>query len=148
MDNSYTLIRSRRKTLSLSVTPEGVVVRAPLRLARRDIDAFVESRRDWIAAQEAKINQRRLALADIPPLTQAQLAALKAQARAVFSQRAAHLAPPEVLDSVVVHELCHILEHNHSPRFYAQVLRVFPDYRQWNAWLKAHGPELMRRLGA
>ncbi len=185
MDNSYTLIRSRRKTLSLSVTPEGVVVRAPLRLARRDIDAFVESRRDWIAAQEAKITQRRLALADIPPLTQAQLAALKAQARAVFSQRAAHfaplagvrygkitvraqrtrwgscsargdlsfnclllLAPPEVLDSVVVHELCHILEHNHSPRFYAQVLRVFPDYRQWNAWLKAHGPELMRRLGA
>ena len=45
------------------------------------------------------------------------------------------LAPPEVLDSIVVHELCHRREMNHSERFYAEVLRVFPDYRKWN---KAH----------
>lgn len=56
------------------------------------------------------------------------------------------LAPPEVLDSVVVHELCHRKEMNHSQRFYAEVLRVFPDYWKWNGWLKEHGDQLMRRM--
>ena len=56
------------------------------------------------------------------------------------------LAPPEVLDSVVVHELCHRKEMNHSPRFYAEVLRVFPEYRKWNRWLKDNGALLMARL--
>ena len=54
------------------------------------------------------------------------------------------LAPPEVLDSVVVHELCHRLEMNHSPRFYAEVLRVFPEYRKWHGWLKENGKVLMK----
>ena len=49
------------------------------------------------------------------------------------------LAPPEVVDSVVVHELCHRKEMNHSDKFYAEVLRVFPDYWKWNKWLKEHG---------
>ena len=40
--------------------------------------------------------------------------------------------PPEVLDSVVVHELCHRKEMNHSDKFYAEVLRVFPDYWKWD----------------
>ncbi len=56
------------------------------------------------------------------------------------------LAPAEVIDSVVVHELCHRKEMNHSPRFYAEVLRVFPEYRRWYGWLKEHGPTLMERL--
>ncbi len=56
------------------------------------------------------------------------------------------LAPARVLDSVVVHELCHRREMNHSPRFYAEVLRVFPEYRRWYGWLKEHGPALMERL--
>ena len=56
------------------------------------------------------------------------------------------LAPPEVLDSVVVHELCHRKQPNHSQRFYAEVLRVFPDYRKWDGWLKKNGAALLRRL--
>ena len=53
------------------------------------------------------------------------------------------LAPPEVIDSVVVHELCHRKEMNHSARFYAEVLRVFPDYHKWDKWLKDNGTILM-----
>ncbi len=56
------------------------------------------------------------------------------------------LAPPEVLDSIVVHELCHRKEMNHSKRFYAEVLRVFPDYKIWNKWLKENGELLLARL--
>lgn len=56
------------------------------------------------------------------------------------------LAPPEVLDSVIVHELCHRKEMNHSDRFYAEVLRVYPDYKQWNQWLKDNGAMLMAMM--
>lgn len=56
------------------------------------------------------------------------------------------LAPPEVIDSVVVHELCHRKQMNHSPRFYDEVLRVFPDYNKWNKWLKENGASIMCRL--
>ena len=56
------------------------------------------------------------------------------------------LTPPEVIDSVVVHELCHRKEMNHSDRFYEEVLRVFPDYWKWNKWLKENGGELIQRM--
>lgn len=56
------------------------------------------------------------------------------------------LAPDEVLDSVVVHELCHLKQLNHSSAFYQEVFRVFPNYRQCDKWLKEHGTELMARL--
>lgn len=56
------------------------------------------------------------------------------------------LAPPEVIDSVVVHELCHRKVMNHSKRFYAEVLRVFPEYRKWQKWLRLNGSALMRRM--
>ena len=55
------------------------------------------------------------------------------------------LAPPEVLDAIVAHELCHRKEMNHSKRFYAHLLSIYPEYHKWHAWLKAHGGELMQR---
>ncbi len=58
------------------------------------------------------------------------------------------LAPPEVLDCIVVHELCHRKEMNHSERFYAEVLKVFPEYHKWHAWLREHGPALIARMKA
>lgn len=55
------------------------------------------------------------------------------------------LAPPQVLDSIIVHELCHRKVMNHSPAFYAEVLKAFPEYRTWEKWLKENGPLLMKR---
>ncbi len=57
------------------------------------------------------------------------------------------LVPPAVRDYVVIHELCHRKELNHSPRFWAEVARVMPDYRQHERWLKVNGGTLIRRLG-
>ena len=56
------------------------------------------------------------------------------------------LTPPEVIDSVVVHELCHRKEMNHSDKFYAEILKVFPEYWKWNNWLKENGDLLIKRM--
>lgn len=48
--------------------------------------------------------------------------------------------PPIVQDYVIIHELAHLLEMNHGPRFWALVKRAMPDYKQWEAWLDEHGP--------
>ncbi len=52
------------------------------------------------------------------------------------------MAPEAVVDYLVVHELCHMLEHNHSPLFWQQVERVLPEYRQQRRWLKDNGKYL------
>lgn len=56
------------------------------------------------------------------------------------------LTPPQVIDSVVVHELCHRRQMNHSGRFYEEVRRVFPEYDKWNRWLKENGAAVMLRM--
>ncbi len=56
------------------------------------------------------------------------------------------LTPPQVIDSVVVHELCHRKEMNHSAEFYAEVLKVFPDYFYWDRWLKQYGTGILMRV--
>lgn len=49
------------------------------------------------------------------------------------------LMPPEIQDYVVVHELCHRKEMNHSPEFWSEVEKVLPDYRERKKWLKENG---------
>ena len=52
------------------------------------------------------------------------------------------MAPPQVLDYVVIHELSHLHEFNHPARFWRLVEGVMPDYEVWKKWLKNHGSEL------
>jgi len=56
------------------------------------------------------------------------------------------IAPPEVLEYVVVHELCHIKIRNHSAHFWALVAEHLPDYQSRRHWLKKHGSSLMMGL--
>lgn len=56
------------------------------------------------------------------------------------------LMPPEVFDYVVVHELCHLKEMNHSPKFWAEVEKHLPDYKARKKWLKEQGRSIMERL--
>ena len=52
------------------------------------------------------------------------------------------MAPPRVLDYVAAHEVAHMLEMNHSPRFWAVVERLFPQWQVERAWLKREGHSL------
>ena len=184
----YELIRSRRKTLAVEIRPDGqVLVRAPLRLPRREIERFLMEKSDWIRVHRAKVLQRRAQEEANPvsSLTKEQLRTLKKRAAAAISERVEYfapivgvtygnitirsqktrwgscsskgnlnfnclllLAPPEVLDYVVVHELCHRKQMNHSPLFWAEVERVLPDYKASVRWLKQNGRRLMHLIGA
>ena len=174
----YRLVRSSRKTIAIEIMPNAeVVVRAPNRMPKAAIEAFLLEKRNWLEKHLAK---------QIPPLsafTNVQIDALTQQARSAIPERVAYyapvvgvtygritirsqhtrwgscssrgnlnfncllmLAPEKVVDYVVVHELCHRKEMNHSPRFWAEVERILPDYRQSKRWLKENGQSLMGRL--
>ena len=53
------------------------------------------------------------------------------------------LAPPEVLDYVVVHELCHRKQMNHSKAFWLEVEKVLPNYKEVRRWLKEEGSQMI-----
>lgn len=57
------------------------------------------------------------------------------------------LAPPHVLDYVAAHEVAHLAEMNHGPRFWALVKKLLPDYDASKRWLKIYGADLHRYGG-
>ena len=176
MQVEYKVIRCKRKTVAIQIHPDGtVIVRAPLKMPAKDIHAFVEEKADWIAkhlpkrdvtpftAEEIR-ELAEAALEDIPKRVQhyAPLVGVTCGRITIRNQRSRWgscsakgnlnfncllmLCPEEVRDYVVVHELCHRIEMNHSPKFWAEVERVCPDYRLHRKWLKDHGNELIGRL--
>lgn len=56
------------------------------------------------------------------------------------------LLPDDVIDSVVVHELCHRKHMNHLAKFYAEIDKVFPDYKRCHLWLKQDGGMYLNRI--
>ncbi len=53
------------------------------------------------------------------------------------------LAPNRMVDYVVIHELCHLIHHDHSPEFWREVERVMPDYQQCRKWLRENSEGLV-----
>ncbi len=166
----YILIRSKRRTVALEVKPDlTVVVRAPLRMTKKQIDDFVLKNRDWLnraiertAGRQARneatdlreAELKRAAKNYLPGRTEAwakimnlspagvkitsartRFGSCSAKNRICYSWRLMAY-PKEAVDYVIVHELAHILQKNHSPRFYAVVEKYLPDWRERRKLLK------------
>ena len=184
-DYEITLIRSRRKSLAIEITPElQVVVRAPARMPVREINAFVQEKDDWIHAYLQQMAEKKRLREQYrkQALSKEELQELATQAVKLIPQKVHYYAqiigvtygritirnkrtrwgscsgkgnlnfncllllmPEEVLDYVVVHELCHRKEMNHSARFWEEVEKILPDYRQCRKWLKDNGGRIMDR---
>lgn len=161
----YEIIYSSRRTLALEITRDcRVLVRAPRGISAQRIDTFVSARQDWLTTHLER--QRQHLAAAAPPLTAADIAALKAKARAILPEKIDRYSrrmglfptgvkitsarsrygscngknslcfscflmncPEEAIDLVVVHELAHIREKNHGPRFYELLSAVLPDWK-------------------
>ena len=176
MDNFYniklTILRSRRKTISCTIKDGAIEVRAPYRMSEAQIKEFLTKHRAWIEKTLQKDRKLKEELETLPALSYNDICELAEKAKEVIPERVRYyagkigvtygsctakgnlnfncllmLTPSEVLDSIVVHELCHRKHMNHSAEFYAEVLRVYPDYRKWEKWLKENGKRLIAQMG-
>ncbi len=182
MKTDYTLIRSRRRTVSVEITENAtVVVRAPKWMSKGEIDSFVESHAEWIDKYLNKVEKRNVKASDSAPISENELNALLILAEAQIPDKVQHYAeligvtykkvtirnqktlwgsctsdgnlsfnclimkaPESVRDYVIVHELCHRKEMNHSKAFWKCVESVLPDYKTSRKWLKEEGAVLMK----
>lgn len=209
-DTAYTLVRSNRKTIALQIKADArLIIRAPMRAKTAAIDAFVNSKRDWIIKKQLELLCSlkryedvsledggrlpylgglcvvRRAAADKITCADGEIIVperfsetevvswLKNEAKSFILPRVSHfsqlsgfkcravkitgaktrwgscsatnnlsftwrlvMCPTEVIDYVVVHELCHVAHKNHSREFWRAVGEIIPDYKDRRSWLR------------
>ena len=127
----YQVVRSDRKTMTLEVRRDGnIVVRAPLRTGLPRIRRFVNQKQEWVLGCLERTKEYRE--------QKTRWGSCSSEKNLNFNWKLI-LAPPEVLDYVVVHELCHLKEMNHSKAFWEEVGKVMPEYETHKLWLKENG---------
>ena len=127
------IIRSVRRSISIEIKLDEMIVRAPKGMSRKQIDDFLYKKRSWIEKHFKIMEEKKVYLDKVKPLTKEEIQALADKACKVLPKKVRYYAP-----------LCHRKHMNHSAEFYTEVERVYPDYRKWNKWLKEHGEIIMR----
>ena len=184
MEYKITVIRSKRKTISLEITKDcEIIVRAPQRMSKKAIEAFVNEKSGWIDVHLEKAKIRQAERLQIEKSSAEELEGLTKLAKQVIPTKVKYyadilqvsygritirhqksrwgscsakgnlnfncllmLTPEEIVDYVVVHELCHRKEMNHSAKFWSEVEGVIPDYKARRKWLKENGGNLIAKL--
>ena len=177
------VIKSKRKTISIQVKPNEVIIRAPIKIKDKEIEKFVESKRSWVEKHLHSVSEKQKLLEKIEPYSKEEIKSFIAQAKEIIPPKVKYYAdiigvtykkitircqrtrwgscssngnlnfncllvllPDEIIDSVVVHELCHRKQMNHSAKFYSEIEKVFPDYNRCRQWIKQNGNEYMSRI--
>ncbi len=172
----YQIIRSARKTAAIQIRNGQVIVRCPYGTKDAWIREFVEKKAHWIRTHlqsrpaVQKLTERELA--ELKKLARAMLAplvsAIAARMGVTYGQISIRarksrwgscsakgnlnfncllmLVPEDVREYVVIHELCHRKQLNHSPAFWSLVQAQMPDYQEKRTWLKRQGRQLIDRL--
>ena len=168
----YLLIHSNSPSrVSIHVGGDAVRVYAPRHARLREVDAIVARQKEWILAEKARLappmdKGDRVALAReakdricarieyFAPLLgdrrPGRVTIREQKTRWGSCSRKGNVnfnwklirAPEKALDYVVIHELCHLYEFNHSPRFWQLVASIQPDYATWKQWLAQNGRQL------
>lgn len=180
----YTLVKSRRRTMSVEIKGDGqIIVRVPNRVSRAAAEKFLEEKSDWIEKHLSKIREKEESKETLPKFTEKELYIIKKQAKreipflveeyaakigvtyehiSIRAQKTLWgsctaegnlnfncllvLLPERVERYVVVHELCHRKEMNHSQKFWREVEKILPDYRELRKQLKNDGEAYLDRL--
>ncbi len=146
-------------------------VKAPVFVTKWQIQSFIDRNKNWIEKQQAKkqnsildpskvVEYKKLAKQVIPSrvsqfaqkygfsyntvkITSAttRWGSCTSQKNLNFTYRLA-LAPQEVIDYVIVHELCHLRQMNHSSKFWDEVRAIMPEYKKQEKWLKENGASI------
>ena len=177
------VIKSSRKTVSIELKVDEIIVRAPKRMCNDEIQDIIAKKRSWIEKHYLVMQERQNNFKQLAPYTKEELNELTEKARTIIPQKVKTYAerigtdyghitirhqrtrwgscsskgnlnfncllmlfPDEVIDSVVVHELCHRKHMNHSAAFYREVETVFPQYHVCQEWLKENGAAYLYRL--
>ncbi|MFC1755907.1 M48 family metallopeptidase [Patescibacteria group bacterium] len=176
------VIRSKRKSISIRVTDEGVVViRAPKKVSEQSINKFIRKSEKWIDKKLVDMNLQNSKLDDYQ-FTKKQINSFKKRAKVTIKDRLDELsievgikyntfrlsgakkrwgscsnkrtvsinwrlilAPPEIIDYVIIHELIHLKHMNHSKRFWKEVQKHIPDYKEKRKWLNEN--DFILRVG-
>ncbi len=161
----YETVFSKRKTLGITVKPDGsVIVRAPLRTSRKRIEEVVIKNSEWIEKTKKKLENKQYGMKQASPEEEKLL---REKAKSILPEKVKYYGaligvtptrmtvtgartrfgscsgknsiafsfylmrfPEEAIDYVVVHELCHIIHHNHSKEFYKEIEKILPDYKK------------------
>ena len=178
-----TVIKSKRKTISIQVKPNEVIIRAPIKMKEKEIEKFAETKRNWIEKHLQSLSEKQKLFENIEPYSEEEIKYFIARAKEIIPPkvelfadkigvtynkitiRCQHtrwgscsskgnlnfncllvLLPDEIIDSVIVHELGHRKQMNHSAKFYTEIEKVFPDYNRCRQWLKQNGNKYMNRI--
>ena len=162
---TYEIIRSDRRSVAIQVDVEcNIIVRAPLKMSDKEVEAFVKQKKEWL---EKAVAEQMKKAKSVKTYSDEDIKILRKKAKQIIPQKVAYFSSimgviptgvkinsarkrygscssknslnfslflmdkdEKFIDYVVVHELAHIVHHNHGKAFYSLIEKYMPDYKE------------------